>query len=168
MRTILLFLQGIPMDEIEAIRKQHDPLFRFIQPHITLVFPFESIISNDELRAYITQTVQGIHPVEIEFSDCISYEGEYLFLRIEKGKEQVRELHDKLYKGLLAEFLRSDILYIPHVTVGRKENEKQAIEIVEKMPKLSTRLRCVVEKVSVERIGEAGESLIEFEVELPK
>ncbi len=36
------------------------------------------------------------------------------------------------------------------------------------MPKLSTRLQCIIEKVSVERIGESGESIIEFEVELSK
>lgn len=67
-----------------------------------------------------------------------------------------------------AEFLRSDIPYIPHVTVGRKENEEHAIEVAKRIPKLSTRLRCIIEKVSVERIGESGESIIEFEVELSK
>jgi len=87
---------------------------------------------------------------------------------LKKGREQVRELHDELYKGPLTEFLRSDIPYIPHVTVGRKENEQRAIKIAEKMLKLSTRLQCIIEKVSVERIGEDGESIIEFEVELPK
>lgn len=167
-RTILLFLGEAQIDEIEAIRKKHDPLFGFIQPHITLVFPFESALSNDELRAHIARKLQGIHPIEIELIDRISHEGEYLFLRVEKGREQVRELHDELYKGPLTEFLRSDIPYIPHVTVGRKENEQRAIKIAEKMLKLSTRLQCIIEKVSIERIGEDGESIIEFEVELPK
>lgn len=168
MRTILLFLGEAQIDEIEAIRKKHDPLFGLIQPHITLVFPFESAISNDELRAHIARKLEGVHPIGIELTDCISHESDYLFLRVEKEREQIRKLHDELYKGPLAEFLRSDIPYIPHVTVGRKENEKQTIEIAEKMPKLDTRLQYIIKKVSVERIGEGGESIIEFEVELPK
>ncbi|MBY0597620.1 2'-5' RNA ligase family protein [Bacillus bingmayongensis] len=168
MRTILLFLEGIQIDEIEAIRKKHDPLFGLIQPHITLVFPFESAISNDELRAHIARKLEEVHPIEIELIDCISHEGNYLFLRVEKGTEQIRKLHDELYKGPLAEFLRSDIPYIPHVTVGRKENEKLAMKIAEKMPKLSMRLQCIIEKLTVERIGEGGKSIIEFEIQLQK
>lgn len=168
MRTILLFLDETQLDEIETIRQKHDPLFGLIKPHITLVFPFESAISKDALKQHIIEKVEGIPPIAIEFTNHIRNEGEYIFLNVEKGKEQVKKLHDTLYEGPLAEFLRSDIPYIPHVTVGRKENEKQAIEIAEKMPKLSMRLRCLIEKVSVERVGESGESIIEFEVELSK
>ncbi len=42
MHTILLFLNKISINEIEAIRLKHDPLFGLIPPHITIVFPFES------------------------------------------------------------------------------------------------------------------------------
>ncbi len=40
MRTILLFLNNMPINEIEDIRQKHDPLFELIPPHITSVFPF--------------------------------------------------------------------------------------------------------------------------------
>lgn len=50
------------------------------------MFPFESALSNDELRAHIARKLQGIHPIEIELIDRISHEGEYLFLHVEKGK----------------------------------------------------------------------------------
>lgn len=139
-----------------------------INPHITLVFPFESTISNEELKTHIVEKVEVIYPIAIELINHIHNEGEYLFLNVEKGKEQVRELHDKLYKGPLTKFLRSDIPYIPHVTVGRKENETVAKEIAKGMSNLSINLKCIIEKVSVEHIGEGGESIIEFEVEIPK
>lgn len=168
MRTILLFLDEAQIDEIEAIRKKHDPLFGLIHPHITLVFPFESSLSNDELKTHIVKVLQEIHPIEIEFTDYISKEEEYLFLLIERGRERIEELHDKLYTRPLFEFLRNDIPYIPHVTVGRKESEKLAMETAENIPNLNTRLQCTFGKVTVERIGESGESIIEFEVELQK
>ncbi|EEL50373.1 hypothetical protein bcere0022_22670 [Bacillus cereus Rock3-44] len=36
------------------------------------------------------------------------------------------------------------------------------MEVAEEMPKLSAGLQCVIEKVSVERIGESGESIMGF------
>ncbi|KFM98571.1 2'-5' RNA ligase family protein [Bacillus clarus] len=164
MRTILLFLNNMPIDEIESIREKHDLLFGFIPPHITIVFPFESTISNDELEAYIMNISRGTRPIEIEFASRISSEGEYLFLEVERGKEQIEELHDRLYTGPLRQFLRTDIPYIPHVTVGRKDSAELAAEIVKDIPSFSENLKCVIERISVERIGENGESIIEFEV----
>lgn len=59
-RTIVIFLNGTVIDEIEKIREVHDPLFGLIPPHITLVFPFESDVSNGILRDHIIESIQGI------------------------------------------------------------------------------------------------------------
>lgn len=97
MRTILLFLNNMFISEIEDIRQKHDPLFGLISPHITIVFPFESSISNDELKLHIINVSKPIQNIEIEFTNQITSEREYLFLRVEKGKEQIEELHNILY-----------------------------------------------------------------------
>ncbi|CGG07477.1 Uncharacterised protein [Streptococcus pneumoniae] len=87
-----------------------------------------------------------------------------MFLRVEKGKEQIEELHNILYTGPLLQFLKEDIPYIPHVTVGRKESAELAAEVVKEIPSFHGKLNCVIDRISVERIGENGESIIEFEV----
>ncbi|KPU56190.1 2'-5' RNA ligase family protein [Bacillus wiedmannii] len=168
MRTILLFLNDMSINEIENIRKKHDPLFGLIPPHITIVFPFESSISNDELKLHILKLSKGIQEIEIEFANQISGEGEYLFLRVEKGQKQIEELHDLLYTGALLQFLKEDIPYIPNVTVGRKECTELAAEVAKDIHNFPEKLQCIVDRVSVERIGENGESIIEFEVPLQK
>ncbi|MGE7881937.1 2'-5' RNA ligase family protein [Bacillus sp. NPDC094077] len=168
MRTILLFLNNMSINVIEAIRKKHDPLFGLIPPHITIVFPFESPISNDKLKLHILNVSKGIQKIEIEFANQITSEGEYLFLRVEKGKEQIKELHDILYTGPLFQFLERDIPYIPHVTAGRKESAELVAKVVKDIPSFHEKLNCVIDRISVERIGENGESIIEFEVPLPK
>ncbi|MGK0532703.1 MULTISPECIES: 2'-5' RNA ligase family protein [Bacillus] len=168
MRTILLFLNDMSINEIENIRKKHDPLFGLIPPHITIVFPFESSISNDELKLHILKLSKGIQEIEIEFANQISGEGEYLFLRVEKGQKQIEELHDLLYTGALLQFLKEDIPYIPNVTVGRKERTELAAEVAKDIHNFPEKLQCIVDRVSVERIGENGESIIEFEVPLQK
>ena len=59
MRTILVFLNNMSIDKIENIRQKHDPLFELIPPHITIVFPFKSDISNDELKSHILNLSRG-------------------------------------------------------------------------------------------------------------
>ncbi|GAB6421951.1 2'-5' RNA ligase family protein [Bacillus luti] len=168
MRTILLFLNNIPINEIENIRQKHDPLFGLIPPHITIVFPFKSNVSNDELKSHILNLSKEVGKIEIEFADRITSVGNYLFLEVKKGKEQIEELHDILYTGALLQFLNEDIPYIPHVTVGRKTSVELAAEVVKDMPSFHKKLNCVIDRISVERIGENGESIIEFEVPLQK
>lgn len=90
MRTILLFLNDMSINEIEDIRKKHDPLFGLIPPHITVIFPFEGSISNDELKLHILKLSKGIQEIEIKFANQITGEGEYLFLRVEKGEKTNR------------------------------------------------------------------------------
>ncbi|MCU5098276.1 2'-5' RNA ligase family protein [Bacillus wiedmannii] len=168
MRTVLVFLNNMSIDKIENIRQIHDPLFELIPPHITIVFPFKSNISNDELRSHILNLAKGIGKIEIEFANCITNVGNYLYLEVERGKEQIEELHAKLYTGPLLQFLRADILYIPHVTVGRKSSEELAAKVAKDIRSLPEKLQCVIDRISVERIGEGGESIIEFEVPLQK
>ena len=37
------------MEVIDKIREQYDPLANLVRPHITIVFPFDSDRSNEEL-----------------------------------------------------------------------------------------------------------------------
>jgi len=156
------------IDEIESTREKHDPLFRLIPPHITIVFPFKSNISNDELKSHILNLSKGVGKIEIEFANRITSVGNYLFLEVEGGKEQIEELHDLLYTGPLIQFLKEDIPYIPHVTVGRKGSAELAAEVAKEIHSFPQKLQCVIDRISVERIGENGESIIEFEVPLQK
>ncbi len=64
--------------------------------------------------------------------------------------------------------MKEEISYIPHVTVGRKESAELATEVVKGMPSFHEKLNCVIDRISVERIGKNGESIIEFEVPLQK
>ncbi|PGH82781.1 2'-5' RNA ligase [Bacillus anthracis] len=168
MRIILFFLNNMSIDKIENIRRKHDPLFRLIPPHITIVFPFKSNISSDALKSHILNLSKGVGKIEIEFANHITSVGNYLFLEVEGGRKQIEELHDMLYTGPLIQFLKEDIPYIPHVTVGRKESAELAAEVAKDIHSFPEKLQCVINRISVERIGENEESIIEFEVPLQK
>ena len=166
-RTILLFLSNSDLEEIEAIRKKHDPLFDLISPHITLVFPFESEVSNEGLKKHIETNISNKNPFYITLNPIVTNVEEYLFLLLEEGKEKIIELHNKLYTDFLQPFLHKEIPYRPHVTVGRKNDKEMALRVMDGLPPLRDIIRFTIEKITVESIGRNGESIIEFEVQLP-
>ena len=49
-RTIMIFPEFDNIDVINDIRKKYDPLVDLVLPHITLVFPFDSELTNEELK----------------------------------------------------------------------------------------------------------------------
>ncbi len=47
------------MNAIGSIRVTCDLLFNLIQPHITMVFPFESEICSNEQRQHVQNSING-------------------------------------------------------------------------------------------------------------
>lgn len=58
-RSILLFPKLKNMDQIQKIRMKYDPLAECIDPHITLVFPFDLNISTKELIEHVEESLTG-------------------------------------------------------------------------------------------------------------
>jgi 2'-5' RNA ligase len=104
---------------VDALRRRFDPLVEVIPAHITLVFPFESELAPDALRAHIEGAVRGVGPFPIRLRAISGVEGRYVFLHVEQGNAALIELHDRLYTGPLLQYLTTAFTYIPHVTLGR-------------------------------------------------
>jgi 2'-5' RNA ligase len=107
---------------IQAIRRQYDPQYARIEPHFTLVFP----VANVEQETFITHvtartsqissipfTIRCAMIVKDHFSPLT-----HLFLAPDEGFSALVKLHDLLYTGVLADVLRLDLPFIPHITVG--------------------------------------------------
>ncbi|MEY8354341.1 2'-5' RNA ligase family protein [Lachnospiraceae bacterium 54-53] len=65
-RTIMIFPEFDNINIINSIRKKYDPLADFVLPHITLVFPFESNLTNEDLHAHLKRRLSDVHPFRIE------------------------------------------------------------------------------------------------------
>lgn len=50
----MIFPQFNNIEIINEIRHRYDPLANLLRPHITLVFPFESDMTNDEVEEKLT------------------------------------------------------------------------------------------------------------------
>lgn len=162
LRTIMIFPQFKNIGIIDEIRDRYDPLAKLVRPHITLVFPFESEMTNEELEEKLTSSLQNVAPFELTLHGFSKSADNYLFLDIEKGKEIIEAIHDELYSKHFKEFYL-DIPYIPHMTVGKLDSQQELIDAYESVKNIEVSFETIVDKVSVEVIGEHEESIIAIE-----
>ncbi|MDF2543352.1 MAG: hypothetical protein K0S47_3070 [Herbinix sp.] len=168
LRTIMIFPQFENISIIDDIRKKYDPLSELVRPHITLVFPFESEISNDDLAQLLEKRLIGINSFDMTlngFSKRNDRFGNYLFLNITKGIDEVKNIHNMLYEH---EFKKFDLGYgyVPHMTVGKLSTIQLLDEAFDDISLNFEIFSTIVDKVSVEIIGKSEESIIAIEKNL--
>lgn len=168
LRTIMIFPEFKNINIINNIRKKYDPLVDLVQPHITLVFPFDSKLTEEELKLYLKGCLSDIKPFKIElkgFSKQKDRHGNYLFLNVVQGYDEIKNIHDILYKDKLKEF-DLGYEYVPHMTVGKLSTVELLDKAFDDVSKYKDKFSCIVKKISVEIIGEYEESIIIMEQEL--
>ncbi|QSO45638.1 2'-5' RNA ligase family protein [Alicyclobacillus mengziensis] len=166
LRAIHLFPEFSNGHSINAIREKYDPLADLISPHVTLVFPFECDVSTEALALHLQESMVGLKPFRIVMTGVTGADGEYLFLNVKVGNDQIIQLHDKLYTGLLKQYLHRSLTYTPHLTIGRLK-DKQIFEFaLTETENWNEVFETTVHQVVVERIDEHENSIIEMKVPL--
>lgn len=128
--ALVQYLKNYP-PEIDAFRKRHDPRYELARPHLTYVFPVDAKIGEVPLVQHIEQVLAGKKAFPVTFSGITYSWDDLVFLLVQDGNDSVIQLHDELYTGILQPFLRADIEYIPHVTLGKKSiAEAQDLDLV--------------------------------------
>lgn len=167
-RTIMIFPEFENIDVINSIRKKYDPLADLVLPHITLAFPFDSELTNEELNLYLKECLSNIQPFKVELAGFSKQEdkyGNYLFLNVVQGTEVIKNIHDMLYRDKLKQFdVGCD--YVPHMTVGKVSSKDLLDKAFDDVSKCNDKFSTVVKKISVEMIGDHEESIIIIEHQL--
>jgi 2'-5' RNA ligase len=155
------------MDSIQMLREKYDPLANCIAPHITIVFPFESESATDELKSHFSEVLRGTRKFGVRL-ECITgdFRDGYLFLNVKKGNDQIIELHDKLYSGILQKFLYKKVIYSPHLTIGRLQDAVEFDKAIQELGSFDESFETVIDKAYVENIDAGGNSAIEFAFDL--
>ena len=170
LRTVMIFPEFENMEVIDEIRRKYDPLEDLVRPHITMVFPFENSMNNEELAQILEQNLQNIHSFELELGGFTKQEdrfGNYLFLNVVKGAEEITHIHDLLYDSELREF-DLGYGYVPHMTVGKLPTKELMDEAYAEISSCEDIFKTTIRKISVEEIGENEESIVVIEKELEK
>jgi 2'-5' RNA ligase len=156
---------------IDKVREQYDPLANHVKPHITLVFPFDSDIETTKLKEHLSSVLSQITCFEIILNGITPTNnfGKYLFLNIQKGNDEIIELHKKLYTGILQnhfpEWLKGKV-FLPHMTVGNFNDEEDFEMAINQTKNIVDSFKTIVNEISVEIIDENEDSIIEINIPL--
>lgn len=105
-------------EAIGAIRRAYDPMARFVGPHVTVLFPVPGSVGEDRLINHIRNVLSGWVPFKIRLGGFHKSHDHWLFLTLEAGAAEVKRLYQSLYTGILAEYRRDDIKFVPHLGLG--------------------------------------------------
>jgi 2'-5' RNA ligase len=144
---------------IESLRRAHDPQWRLIRAHITLVFPL--VADLDALVAQTTRAVAGHAPFDVTITAALAHRDHaastsHLFLVPGEGGDQIRSLHEDLYGREFRHHLRADAPYLPHVTVGAGLDHGVCVDLASDLNRHALRLTGRIETVEIVSDGPAG------------
>ena len=116
---------------MEQFRRGHDLPYRdVVAAHFTMVFGCKTV----ELPKYTSHVASVARQSEpISFSCRYAMLGTddfdetaYVFLVPDEGYSGISLLHDRLYTGVLQPFLRLEVPFIPHITIGTLKDRSAA------------------------------------------
>jgi 2'-5' RNA ligase len=162
-RAIVAYPQSDNLHLLDPFRERYDPLAAVIPPHFTFVFPFESELAAEQLRTHIQQAITGLAPFRVELHGFTGSEGEYVFLNVKRGNDQIIELHDRLYLGLLAAYRSLEHTYVPHITAGRCADRATFLEALAATQKITAVFKTTLNEVALYSLDDHS---TEFRVEL--
>lgn len=114
----VVYFPGLNDERIDLFRRDHDPYHNLIEEHLTLVFPVPDEIGFDAIMKHLREVLSHWAPFELRLFGLEKSWDHWLFLLVDEGNDRIKRLHDDLYGGMLGEFLRTDLEYVPHVALG--------------------------------------------------
>jgi len=140
---------------------KHDPQVALIEPHITLMFPVSESIGEDHLVHHLESVLRNWQSFPVHMQGCQISSDDYLFLLIQEGKTNVIGLHDKVYTGILADYWRKDIPFVPHLTLGvlnkKSTNRDYALAEAEE---LAIDYYCVIDKLHLVKVNDDRSKIV--------
>ncbi len=139
---------------IQDIREQEDELnFSAINPHFTLVFPIIEI-DRETLVNHVKQLIQDIQPFEFTLrcavlcNDAFS-KYTHVFLVPDEGYSNIVKLHDMLYTGVIANELRLDIPFIPHIGIANSLDPRHCKKLVDRLNSQQFEIRGRIDRLDI-------------------
>lgn len=167
LRSILIFPKVSEITTIQNIRRELDPLYPHIRPHITLVFPFESEATDEVIIQNIQTILKPFSAFKVTFENFSSDEKSYLWLPVDEGCSVIQKMHDVLYQSpLFSPFLRPEFPYTPHITVGQIHNQQAILSTLKVLNSKQLQIHAEIDTVSIEHILDNDDSDEFFQITL--
>lgn len=137
----------------DAFRQEHDPHVDVVAPHFTLVFGCKAVpeTAYNEHIASVAQSTKSIrfHCKYAMLGADVVDDTAYVFLVPDEGNGSISLLHDRLYTGVLAEHLRLEFPYIPHITVASTKDRKMAKSLCDSLNRVGVDVEGTLRSLTV-------------------
>ena len=146
----LVHFPNIDLNDINRIRSKYDPTADLIAPHIGVMPPVPDSIGELNLIHHIETVLRDWQPFSIQIRGFTKSWDHWLLLTLCAGNQKVVKLHDQIYAGPLTTYRRTDIEFIPHISLGlfvksQKEYSFKNPELLEFDAQLYQRALCEAE-----------------------
>jgi 2'-5' RNA ligase len=105
-------------ESIEKIRRKYDPTVELSKLHITVLFPVPDAVGEEKLENHIEQVLTDWEPFGVSLGGFHRSYDHWLVLNVVEGGAKIKALYRELYTGILEEYRRDDIDFVPHVGLG--------------------------------------------------
>ncbi|MBO3460479.1 2'-5' RNA ligase family protein [Aetokthonos hydrillicola Thurmond2011] len=86
----LVHFPAIITNDINQLRKEYDPQVNWIAPHITVVFPIESVLEDEQpLIDHVENVLRAWKPFPIHLQGLAESSDNYLYLTLQEGNSEV-------------------------------------------------------------------------------
>ena len=118
---------------IQSIRKKHDIQYSAVKPHFTIVFPTEKLKESDFTKQINSRPSKSTS-IDFTLTKAVVTENIYpkcyqVHLVASNQISGLIDLYNNFYNGLLSEEKRSDIIYIPHITIASNESSNLMLDL---------------------------------------
>ena len=156
---------------IEDFRKQYDPLFGLIPPHITIIFPFKSDICKDILIKHLKVQLsdQDIFMISLDPKVHFEENSKFVFAKITDGADHITKIHNILYENILEDYKDNNYSYSPHLTLGNLQDYTKDVDTAIHQANIflhANPFQCVVDEIICEIIEKDNKSTMEFTINL--
>jgi 2'-5' RNA ligase len=157
----LVHYPNIDTRRINQFRRKYDPQTDLIEPHITLMFPIPESISAQVLVHHLENVLSSWQSFPIHLQVCQISSDDYLFLLMQEGNAKTIRLHDEIYTGILADYWRKDIPYVPHLTLGvLNQPSINRVRALEEAEQLSMDYDCVLDKLHLVKVNDERSKIV--------
>lgn len=143
---------------IDAVRAKHDPQASRIDVHFTLVFPVD--VSPNAVLAEALAVARTTEPIAFDFRCAEAVRepiggGGHVFLVPHEGRDAIISLHDRLYAGILRPHLRTDLPFVPHMTIAANPDIRRCEELAQTLNANGRPVRGMLSSIELVEVGAA-------------
>jgi hypothetical protein len=139
---------------IQEFREENDELYHGVmEPHFTLVFQVfnqrpETLIEEIKRRSADHRKIDFTLRCSIMEKDAFTPYW-HVYLVPDEGYSHIVKLHDNLYSGKLAEELRLDLPFIPHIGIANSVEKWTCKELVDQINNSDLAIEGVINEIDV-------------------